>query len=156
MIGRIVQINVSAGGVPKRPVRTARVTLGRLEGDGHRNRKLHGGPDRALCLFSLEQIEALQAEGHPVEPGALGENLTVAGLDVQSLPPGCLLEIGDVLLELMAPRKPCYVLDEIDPRLKDVIVGRCGYMAAVLHPGTLSPGLLIQAHANSKLNRTTD
>ena len=49
-----------------------------LEGDRHRNRKLHGGPDRALCLFSLERIEALQAEGHPIEPGTLGENLTLA------------------------------------------------------------------------------
>ena len=98
MTGRIVRINVSAGGVPKRPVRTARVTLAGLEGDGHRNRKLHGGPDRALCLFSLEQIEALQAEGHPVEPGALGENLTVTGLDWPRVRPGDLLRLGETVL----------------------------------------------------------
>src|SRR5262245_19469973 len=98
MTGRIVQINVSAGGVPKRPVRTGRVTRLGLEGDGHRNRKLHGGPDRALCLFSLEQIEALQAEGHPVEPGALGENLTVAELDWSRVGPDDVFRLGETAL----------------------------------------------------------
>ena len=57
MQGRIVQLNVSPGGVPKRPVARARVTRLGLEGDGHRNAALHGGPDRALCLFPLERIE---------------------------------------------------------------------------------------------------
>jgi MOSC domain-containing protein YiiM len=56
---------------------------------------------------------------------------------VQSLPPGTLLEIGDVLLRLEEPRKPCYVLDAISPCLKDVIVGRCGYMASVLEGGMI-------------------
>ena len=61
--GRVVQINVSPGGVPKLPVASARVTLEGLEGDGHRDLEHHGGPERALCLFALEQIRALQAEG---------------------------------------------------------------------------------------------
>jgi MOSC domain-containing protein YiiM len=108
MTGRIVRINVSAGGVPKRPVRTARLAPAGLEGDGHRNRKLHGGPDRALCLFSLEQIEALQAEGHPVEPGALGENLTVAGLDWPRVRPGDLFRLGEtVLIQITRFTSPC-------------------------------------------------
>ena len=37
----------------------------------------HGGPERALCLFSLERILELQAEGHPIFPGAAGENITI-------------------------------------------------------------------------------
>jgi MOSC domain-containing protein YiiM len=77
-------------------------------------------------------------------PGAAGENLTVADLDVQSLPPGTLLYLGDVVLKLEQPRKPCYVLDAIDPRLKDAIVGRCGYMASVLKEGTIRPGMPIR------------
>ena len=81
MTGRIVQINVSPGGVPKRAVPVARVTPAGIAGDGHRHRALHGGPDRALCLYSIERIDALRADGHPIEPGALGENLTIAGLD---------------------------------------------------------------------------
>jgi MOSC domain-containing protein YiiM len=43
--GRIVQINVSPGGVPKLPVETARVTEMGIEGDGQRDTKNHGGPD---------------------------------------------------------------------------------------------------------------
>jgi hypothetical protein len=51
------------------------------------------------------------------------------GQRVQKLALGTVLQIGDVLLKLEQPRKPCYVLDAIDPRLKDAIVGRCGFMA---------------------------
>ena len=79
-----------------------------------------------------------------MEPGTAGENITVEGLNVQELPTGTLLEIGDILIRLEAPRKPCYVLDVIDPRLKDVIIGRCGYMASVLQPGVIYPGMTIR------------
>ncbi len=57
---RIVQISVSPGGVPKRPVPSARVTALGLEGDVQGDREHHGGPERALCLFSQERIRALQ------------------------------------------------------------------------------------------------
>ncbi len=108
MTGRIVQINVSAGGVPKRPVPRARVTRSGIEGDAHRDAERHGGPDRALCLFSLEQIEALQVEGHPVEPGALGENLTVAGLDWARVQPEDFFRLGDeVLVQITCFTSPC-------------------------------------------------
>ena len=108
MTGRIVRINVSAGGVPKRPVRSARVTLAGLEGDGHRHRKLHGGPDRALCLFSLERLHALQAEGHPIAPGAIGENVTVEGLDWNLVAPGSRHQLGaEVVIEVTRYTTPC-------------------------------------------------
>jgi len=71
---RIVQISVSPGGVPKRPAPAARVTALGLQGDGHRAHGHHGGPDRALCRFSPERIATLQAEGHPITPGSIGEN----------------------------------------------------------------------------------
>ena len=109
MDGRIVQINVSPGGVPKRPVARARVTRLGIEGDGHRNTAHHGGPDRALCLFSVEQIEALQAEGHPVEPGALGENLTLAGLDWAEVQPDDCFGLGEeVLVQITRFTRPCF------------------------------------------------
>jgi MOSC domain-containing protein YiiM len=82
-------------------------------------------------------------EGFPLTPGAAGENLTVAGLSVQEMPPGTLLKIDDVVLELQQPRKPCYVLDAIDPRLKEAIVGRCGYMASVVSVGIVRPGATV-------------
>ncbi len=71
------QISVSDGGVPKLPVLEATVSDKGVDGDRQRNLKFHGGPDRAVCLYSLELIERLQDEGHPIDPGSSGENLTV-------------------------------------------------------------------------------
>ena len=78
MDGRIFQLNCSKGGVPKLAVRESLLTETGLECDRQADRRYHGGPERALCLFSLERILELQAEGHPVFPGSTGENVTVA------------------------------------------------------------------------------
>ena len=108
MTGRIVQISVSPGGVPKTAVPTAEVTHEGVEGDRHRDLEHHGGPDRAVCLFSLEQIRTLQAEGHPVVPGALGENVTLEGVDWAAVVPGSRLELGArVVLEITRYTTPC-------------------------------------------------
>jgi MOSC domain-containing protein YiiM len=108
-VGRIVQISISPGGVPKLPVDAARVTLGGIDGDGHRDREHHGGPDRAVCLYSMDAIRALAAEGHTVAPGTLGENVTVEGLDWTSVTPGARLLLGaTVLLEVTRYTSPCF------------------------------------------------
>ncbi|MBW4481153.1 MAG: MOSC domain-containing protein [Tildeniella torsiva UHER 1998/13D] len=110
-VGRIVQINISDGGVPKLPVLAGEVTLAGLEGDRQRNLKFHSGPDRALCLWSLEVIERLQQEGHPIAPGSTGENLTLAGLDWATLIPGSQLQLGDqVRVEITDYAAPCRTL----------------------------------------------
>jgi MOSC domain-containing protein YiiM len=102
------QISVSDGGVPKLPVPEARITVNGVTGDRQRNLEAHGGVDRAICLFSLEVIEALQAEGHTIKPGSSGENLTLAGLDWAHLKPGDQLRIGDaVRLEIVKYTEPC-------------------------------------------------
>ncbi|HEX9284830.1 MAG TPA: MOSC domain-containing protein [Nitrospirales bacterium] len=102
------QISVSDGGVPKLPVPEARITINGVAGDRQRNPDIHGGPDRAVCLFSLEVIEALQAEGHSIKPGSSGENLTIGGLDWAHLKPGDRLRIGDdVRLEIVKYTEPC-------------------------------------------------
>ena len=107
-VPRLHQINVSDGGVPKLPVPGARITVHGVAGDRQRNPDIHGGPERAVCLFSLEVIEALQAEGHSIKPGSSGENLTIAGLDWAHLKPGDRLRIGDaVKLEIMKYTSPC-------------------------------------------------
>ena len=106
--GRIVQVSISPGGVPKLPVPEARVTTLGIEGDLHREMDVHGGPERALCIFSMEQIRALQAEGHNVSPGAIGENLTVEGLDWERVTPGSRLELGaGVFIEVTSYTAPC-------------------------------------------------
>lgn len=137
---RLDAVCVSHGGIPKTPILAVEVDGTGLIGDGHAHEK-HRRPDRAVSLFDREVLEQLISEGYPLSPGAAGENLLLSGLGVQQLTPGDELEIGDVVLRLEKPRKPCYVLDAIDPRLKDVIVGRCGYMASVVRGGRLSPGM---------------
>lgn len=108
MNGRIVQISVSPGGVPKTSILAAEVTHAGVDGDGHRDLEHHGGPDRAVCLFALEQIQALQAEGHPVVPGALGENVTLEGIDWKSVTPGSRLQLGgQLMLEVTRYTSPC-------------------------------------------------
>ena len=106
--GRVVQINVSDGGVPKGPVPAARIDADGVEGDRQQNRKVHGGPDRAVCLFAAEVIDALRREGHPIEAGSTGENLTISGVDWAAVVPGSRLRIGpDVVLEITGYTAPC-------------------------------------------------
>lgn len=127
--GRVVQVNLSGGGVPKTPVPAARVGPLGLDGDAHRDDTVHGGPLRAVCLFAIEVIERLQAEGHPIEPGAVGENLTTAGIELADLAPGSRLGIGDeVLLELTSPAMPC------DTIVAAFLDGKSGRISALTHP----------------------
>lgn len=114
MKGRIVQINVSRGGVPKTAVPAARVTTDGLEGDAHRDREHHGGPERAVCLYSIEAIERLRAEGHAIAPGSIGENVTVEGLEWPAIAPGDLLLLGDqVLVQVTRYTSPCLNIKDV-------------------------------------------
>lgn len=106
--GHIFQINASPGGVPKLAQREADVTALGLSNDDHLHPAVHGGPERALCLYALERIIALQAEGHPVFPGSTGENITTANLDWSQVVPGVRLRLGDeVLVEVTRYTTPC-------------------------------------------------
>lgn len=129
--GRVVQVSVSNGGVPKRAVAEARVGPLGLEGDGHRDSEHHGGPERAVCLYAVEAIEALRAEGHAIAPGAIGENVTVAGLDWSAVQPGCRVLLGDrVLLQITRYTSPCL---NITRAFKD---GDYSRVSQKRHPGS--------------------
>jgi MOSC domain-containing protein YiiM len=107
--GRVAQLSVSPGGLPKLAVAEARVTRLGLAGDGHRDLEHHGGPERAVCLFPLEAIRRLVAEGHAIVPGALGENVTTEGLDWSTVVPGARLLLGTaVILEVTRYTSPCF------------------------------------------------
>ena len=105
--GRVVGLQRSAGGVPKLPVTEAMVRAGGMEGDRQRDRRFHGGPLRALCLYSQERIEALAAEGHPMAPGVIGENVTILGLRWEDVTPGVRLTLGDAEVEVTSYTSPC-------------------------------------------------
>ncbi len=109
--GRIEQLNVSAGGVPKRAVTEAIVNQYGLTRDRQRDRRHHGGTERALCLWSAEVIDRLRADGHPMSSGAAGENVTVRGMDWKQLVPGSRLHLGDqVIVEVTSYAAPCRII----------------------------------------------
>ena len=110
-LGIVNSVNAnSAGGVPKPPVGKALLLTGGVEGDKQRDLKYHGGPARAVCLFSLEKIAALRAEGHPIDVGTTGENLTIEGLDWGSLEGGQVYSVGGAVIELQKPAQPCKII----------------------------------------------
>lgn len=145
--GRLLSIQTSNGGVPKRPVPgPVRISAAGVEGDRQRDLRFHGGPDRAVCLLAHERILALRAEGHPIEPGSTGENLTVSGLDWASLGEGTRLRVGAVDLEITGPAHPCRNIagsfsDGDFSRLSAKKQRGAGRLyARVLVPGDVSPG----------------
>ena len=130
MTARIFQLNVSPGGVPKFAVREATVNELGISGDDHRFPKIHGGPERALCLFSLERILELQFEGHPIFPGAVGENVTISGLDWSRLEPETKLALGnEVLIELTSYTTPCNTIPDY------FVDGKYQRISQKVHPG---------------------
>lgn len=106
--GIVALISISDGGLPKLPVAEATVGPLGIAGDRQRNTQYHGGPDRALCIFSLERIEALRSEGHSIEPGFSGENLTVSGIDWDLVVPGVTVRAGEVVAEITGYASPCH------------------------------------------------
>lgn len=144
--GILHAINVSGGGVPKRATPWAEVRTGGVGGDRQNDLRYHGGPDRAVCLYSLDLIEALQGEGHPIVPGAIGENLTIHGIEWADVRPGATLEIGEVVLEVTRAASPCQKIaaafrDGGFTRVSQTVhPGWSRYYARVLHEGTVSTG----------------
>ena len=147
MPGQVLQVNVSSGGVPKRPVQEAHVGTDGLAGDAVNHPKVHGGPERAVCLFAAEIIERLRSEGHPITAGDVGENLTVAGLDWAALDVGTVLDVGEgTRLQLTQRVEPCRTIAGAfaGGRFKRIQPARVPdetrWYARVLREGTVRPG----------------
>lgn len=155
--GVVHRLSVSQGGVPKLRVAEARVGIGGMEGDAQADLRHHGGPERALCLFSLERIEALRAEGHPIAPGSAGENVTIAGLDWPLATPGARLRLGaEALIEISGYAAPCmknarWFADDGFARLAEP-GGRRLY-ARVLEEGALREGDAVELIAERAADR---
>ena len=125
----VASLNRSDGGVPKVAVERVRVTVNGMDGDRQRNLKHHGGPDRALCLYSADLIDRLRHEGNPIVAGSIGENVTIAGLDWQLLVPGVSVAIGPIEVELTSFAIPCR-------NIRDSFKGRrSGRVSPRTHPG---------------------
>lgn len=150
MPATVHQISVSKGGVPKLPVPAAKVLMQGLEGDWQNDRKHHGGPDRAVCLFPLSLIELLRSEGHPIMPGTVGENLTLDGIEVEEWarigPRARLTFDGGVQLEVVSYCDPCSTIRNSFAALEfkrikqELHPGQSRLYARVLQQGSIAAG----------------
>jgi MOSC domain-containing protein YiiM len=82
-----------------------------LAGDDQADRSVHGGADKAVYAYSVEDYEFWsKRETFPIHHGLFGENLTVQGLDLAGALVGERWRVGSTLLEVAQPRLPCYKL----------------------------------------------
>jgi MOSC domain-containing protein YiiM len=153
MTGRILQINISPGGIPKLPIAEAVVTSEGIRGDSWAHPQIHGGSNQALLLITSEGIAELAVQGFPLYYGALGENLTTSGLDRRRMRAGQRYRAGEVFLELTKARGPCAALDVFGTGLQRAMYdaqvkagdastprwGLSGFYARVLRPGVIRP-----------------
>jgi MOSC domain-containing protein YiiM len=145
-MGVVHAINVSNGGVPKLARPSCYVGVNGLEGDRQRDLRYHGGPDRAVSLYSLDLIRALQVEGHCITSGSIGENLTLSGIEWAQMVPGATIEVGPVILQLTDYAAPCSNIARSFERRQYVRVnqkvhaGWSRLYARVLTPGTVRIG----------------
>ncbi len=105
---------------------------------------------RQVHLLHAELLDELRAQGFDVHPGALGENVTTAGLDLLALPTGARLRLGGhAVVEITGLRNPCRQLDRFQPGLMAATLGRdaagnlvrkAGVMAIVVTAGDVAPG----------------
>src|SRR5215471_17564257 len=100
MKGVVLQVSVSAGGVPNHAIERGEVTVRGIVGDGWRHPQFHGIPKRAILLITCEGLDEISAMGFPVYPGALGENLTTRGLDRRGLRIGQRFRCGSAGVQL--------------------------------------------------------
>jgi len=158
MRGRVLQVHLKpregrARGLPKRAAPHVTITPQGVEGDFNRWRteKAQGDPDQAVLLLSEEILADLRREGWPVQPGELGENLTLADLPLDALQPGARVRADGVELEVTKPCDPCTVLFSLPyvgtkrgPEFLRTMQGRRGWFAKVLQGGTIRAGAPVE------------
>lgn len=116
-----------------------------MAGDRQCDTRYHGGPDKALYAYAIEDAEWWAAElGREIPPGLFGENLTTRGLDITGALIGERWQIGGILVEVRSPRTPCGNLSgRMDIKRfhhRFARTGRVGAYLKVLHPGKIQAG----------------
>jgi len=150
-VGRPQQLSVRRGrplmsAIGKAPVEgRVRVAGVNLDGDDQADRRVHGGPDKAVYAYASEDAAFWSAElGRELAPGAFGENLTTEGLDVSGAVVGERWRVGDVELEVCQPRLPCnkLALRMGEPQMvkRFALVSRPGAYLRIVVSGVLGAG----------------
>jgi len=136
---------LSDGGVPKESVERVEIGFSGVVGDRQATRVHHGRPWQALCLWSSEVVAGLARDGHPISPGAAGENISIAGLDWARVRPGVRLRLSGVLAEISAYAVPCaknnrWFADNNSQRIHQDFGPISRAYATVVEPGAISVG----------------
>ncbi len=157
--GRVEALNVKPNvpgerGLPKKPVRSVKVSERGLAGDFNRYRHevKNDSPDMAVLIMPLETIREIQDDGWPVAAGHIGENITTSGIRYADLSAGIQLRIGEALVEVTEPCEPCTNLSHLPyvgryraAEFVKSMVGRRGWYARVIRSGLLKVGDTITA-----------
>lgn len=120
-----------------------------LDGDEQVDLRVHGGPDKAVYAYALEDYEWWSEElGRPLEPGTFGENLTVRGVDLGALTIGTRWRVGTTVLQVTQPRLPCF---KLGMRMGDAtfvedfeLAGRFGAYFRIIEEGDVGAGDAIE------------
>lgn len=119
-----------------------------IVGDEQADRRVHGGPERALLHYSADHYpwwrEQLPQRSTRLQPPGFGENLSSAGMDEHSVHIGDVYRIGSCRLQVSQPRSPCWKLnvrfDIPDMALQVQAHARCGWFYRVLKTGVIELG----------------
>ena len=102
-----------------------------LDGDDQADRKAHGGPDKAVYAYAVEDVRWWEQEiGRSLAYGEFGENLTTEGIDLNQALVGERWEIGTTVVEISEPRIPCW---RLGVRMNDAVFPR--RFAEAMRPG---------------------
>lgn len=127
----------------KKPVQQAFLSKAGFHGDGVADKKHHGGPDRAVCIYPFEHYAYWEKEfGVNLPPAAFGENLTLTNVLEEEICIGDILQIGEAIVQVTQGRVPCNTIDrriEMAPFLKAMVkTGLTGYLCRVLEEGMVA------------------
>lgn len=126
--------------IKKRPVQEVYLSVEGFQGDDVADKKHHGGPERAVCLYPFEHYALWEKEFDKRLPAAtFGENLTVSHMLEEEVFIGDIFQIGEAVVQVTQGRVPCNTIDrrlEMTPLLKAMVqTGFTGYMCRVLKEG---------------------
>lgn len=99
-----------------------------------------GSTKRQLNIMLAETLAELGAEGFQVAPGAMGEQIVLAGLDPAALTEGTRLKLGAAVVEVGILRTGCARFEMIQGKSRQLVKGRLGVLATVVSGGTVAVG----------------
>ncbi|OAS24393.1 MOSC domain-containing protein [Paenibacillus oryzisoli] len=132
-------------GIYKTPVSSSLfVSKIQMDGDGQADLTVHGGVDKAICVYPEEHYAYWESlRGHKLEAATFGENLTIRGLQEHEVHIGDTFAIDEVIVQVSQPRQPCHKLakrmDWPEATLYVQETGYTGYYFRVLKEGFIAP-----------------